>query len=85
LDIDSDNKEALCYFNASLYFQNPGDGSNFTGIKNDLIPLLEGNTLANEEERTALNVLIGISREEGKADSLQKYQDALHIFEDNRK
>ena len=85
LNIDSTNTKAQCYYNASLYYQNPGDGSNFPGIKNDLIPLLEGNGLTNDEKRTALNVLIGISREEGRVDSLQKYQDALHILEDNRK
>ncbi len=85
LDIDSSNKKALCYFNASLYYQNPGDGSTFPGIKNDLIPLLEENALTIDEKVTALNVLIGISREEGNAAPLKQYQDALQQLEEGRK
>ncbi len=65
LYIDPSNTEALCYFNASLYYQNPADGSSLPGIKNDLIPLLEEKVLTKDEELTALNVLAGISREEG--------------------
>ena len=77
LDIDPSNTEAICYFNASLYYQNPGDESNFSGIKNDLVLLLKENVLTKDEELTVLNVLIGIKREEGNADSLIQYQDAL--------
>lgn len=84
IDIDPTNAEAICYFNASMYFQNPGDGSNFPGIKKDLIFFLEGNTLTYDEERTTLNVLIGIGMEEGDLPSLEIYRDALHQLEDNR-
>jgi tetratricopeptide (TPR) repeat protein len=66
LEIDDSNTEALCYYNASLYYQNPGDGSIFSEIKNDLIPLLEAKVLSKEEELTALNILIGIGLEEGQ-------------------
>lgn len=85
LDIDSTNTEALCYFNASLYYRNPGDGSNFSGIKNDLVSLLEEKALSKYEELTALNVLMGISREEGNAGSLKKYQDALQKLKEDPK
>ena len=85
LDIDSDNKEALCYFNASLYFQNPGDESNFFKIKKRLIPLFETKTLLDDKKLTALNVLIGISREEGNADSLKHYQDSLLMLKEDNK
>lgn len=82
LELNSSNKEALCFYNASLYYQNPGDGTTFPGIKNNLIPLLEGTTLTNDEKETALNVLLGISREEGNADSLKQYQHLLQLLEE---
>jgi tetratricopeptide (TPR) repeat protein len=85
LAIDFSNKEALCFFNASLYYQNPGDRTIFPGIKKDLIPLLKEKTLTKDEAATALNVLIGISREEGNADSLKQYQGALQQLEAGRK
>ncbi len=85
LDIDPFNVEAICYFNASLYYQNPGDESNFSGIKNDLILLLKENVLTKDEELTVLNVLVGIKREEGNADSLIQYQDFLQKLAEDRK
>lgn len=65
LDLDSKNREALCYFYASLYYQNPGDSSHYLDIKNNLTPLLEAAILTEEEESTVLNILKGISLEEG--------------------
>ena len=85
LDIDSDNKEALCYFNASLYFQNPGDESNFFKIKKALLPLLETKTLSSDQKLTTLNVLIGISREEGDSAFIKQYQDDLQELEEENK
>lgn len=83
LDIDPSNTESLIFYNASLYYQNPGDESNFSGIKKDLVPLIEDKKLTGDEERTALKVLIGISREEGDSTSLKRYQDALKQLEVN--
>ena len=85
LDIDPSNAEALCYFNASLYYQNPGDESKFSGLKKNLIPLLEGNLFPGDKELSALNVLLGISREEGDSVSIKQYQDALKKLEESRK
>jgi len=84
LDIDSENKEALCYFNASLYYQNPGDESNFFKIKKALL-LLETKKLSDDKKLTVLNVLIGISREEGDSASIKQYKDALQELEEGNK
>ncbi len=65
LDIDASNIEAVCFYNASLYYQNPGDSSIFSGIKTNLIPLLEDQAFTKNQERTALSILEGISMEEG--------------------
>ncbi len=65
LDIDSKNREAVCYFYASLYYQNPGDSTHYSDIKNSLTPLLETDVLSEEEESTVLTILKGISLEEG--------------------
>ncbi len=65
LDLDSKNKKALCYFSASLYYQNPGDSTHYSVIKNKLTPLLEADVLTEEEKSTVLNILKGISLEEG--------------------
>ncbi len=81
LDIDPSNTEALCYFNASLYYQNPGDGSNFPSMKSDLIPLVEEGELVGENKRNALLVLIGIGREEGDSTSLKQYEDSMFQME----
>jgi len=85
LDIDPSNVEAKCYLNASQYYQNPGDGSNFYIMKSDLIPLLEENILSYDEERTTLNVLIGIGMEEGDSTFSKIYQDKLQKLEENGK
>ncbi len=77
LDIDSNDTEAILYYNASLYYQNPGDESNFPGIKKNLIPLIQSGELTAGEKKTALEVLAGINREAGDAESLEKYQRAL--------
>lgn len=82
LDLDSSHAEALCYLNASLYYQNPGDGSNFSEIKNDLISLLDGDILSKDKKVIALNVLLGISHEEGNSDSINKYQENLKHLEE---
>jgi len=77
LDIDPNIKKALCYFSASQYYQNPGDSSNYYNIKNNLIPLINKNILTKEVNVTALNVLLGISREEGDTELQIYYKDAL--------
>ncbi len=77
LDIYPSNSEALCYFNASLYYQNPGDIDNFFTIKRDLVPLLERENLSVDEERTALNVLKSIAMEGGDSALQIEYQNAL--------
>lgn len=65
LDINPNNKEAIFYFYASLYYQNPGDSTHYSNIKDNLAPLLEADILTKEEESTVLNILKGISLEEG--------------------
>ena len=82
LEIDPSNTEALCYSNTALYYQNPGDSSNLSEIKNSLVPLLEGKILKENDERTVLRVLIGISMEEGNIVSLNIYKDALQKLEE---
>ncbi len=66
LDMDSKNKKAICYFYASLYYQNPGDSTHYSDIKTNLSLLLEIDVLTKEEELTLLNILKGISLEEGE-------------------
>ena len=65
IDLDSENAKALCYFSASLYYQNPGDSTHYSDIKNNITPLLEAEILTKEEESTILTILKGISLEEG--------------------
>ncbi len=78
--IDPYNTEALCYSNASLFYRNPGDGSNYFRIKRDFVPLLELKDLPVDVEKTILDVLIGISLEEGSSDQTGKYQERLKML-----
>ncbi|MCF6335829.1 MAG: hypothetical protein L3J12_08820 [Spirochaetales bacterium] len=80
LYLDPDNAEALCYSNASLFYRNPGDGSNYYKIKRDIVPLLDLNDLPVDVEKTVLDLLIGISREEGSSDQTGKYQAMLNML-----
>ncbi len=82
LDADPSNTEALCYHNVSLYYQNPGDRSNFPGIRKNLIPLLEGDLISSNDKSMVLNVLLEISREESDSASMKQYQNALQQLED---
>jgi len=66
LNLDSKNAKAICYFSASLYYQNIGDSTHYSDIKNNLIPLLEADILFKEEEKTIINILKGIRLEEGE-------------------
>ena len=75
LDINTSNTEALCYYNASLFYQNPGDGSNYYSMKKDLVPLLEAGNLPVEMEKTILNLFIGINMEEGNSYQSEKYME----------
>jgi len=74
LTLNPGQTEALVYYSASLYYLNPGDESNYHTAKKNLVPLLETKDLPAVEKRTILDVLAGISREEGDTASLEKYQ-----------
>jgi len=65
LGLDSENREALFYFYTSLYYQNPGDSTHYSDIKNNLTPFLDADILTEKEEFTVLDILKGISLEEG--------------------
>ncbi len=81
LTLNPGQKEALIYYNASLYYLNPGDESTFPGIKKRLVPLIEEKDLGGEGKRTVFTVLLGISREDGDRASEKKYEAALKHLE----
>ena len=65
LDLNPGNSEAICYFYISLYYQNPGDSTHYSDIKNNLTPLIQADILIEKEKSTVLNILKGISLEDG--------------------
>ena len=72
--LDPAATNAIIYYSASLYYQNPGDESTYHTAKKNLVPLLETKDLPAGEKRIILDVLAGISREEGDTASLGRYQ-----------
>ncbi len=77
LNDDPENQHAAVYYWASVFRQNPGDESIFTGIEENLTPLMGSTQLGREEEHTVLEVLEGISREQGNDTAVERYGNML--------
>ena len=77
LNDDPENQHAAVYYWASVFRQNPGDESIFTGIEENLTPLIGSTQLGREEEHTVLEVLEGISREQGNDTAVERYGNML--------
>ncbi len=77
LNNDPEDQHAAVYYWASVFRQNPGDESSFTGIKKNLMPLIGSKQLGREEEYTVLEVLAGISREQDNKADEERYGNLL--------
>ncbi len=82
LNTDPKNTEALLYYHAALYYQNPGDESSFFAIKKSLGSILEGNECTKDQKRIILPVLLGISIEEGNKIMEDKYRTAIKLLKE---
>ena len=84
LGFDGENRLALVYYCASVFKLNPGDDTETRKLKKILEPLTGDSRLEWKERYTAIEVLQGISIEEGDSAAAHKYADLLKNMEADR-
>lgn len=81
LGYDGENRRALVYYCASVFKLNPGDETETGKLKKILEPLTVEGQLEGRDRYTAIEVLQGISVEEGDSAAAQKYAWLLKKME----